>query len=66
MNLGFVGCIQSLTAGNMGLATVYNLEYPNPSSHIVDGLDIGKARVGLIVCFLEDFITKFRVKVMNI
>ena len=45
VNLGFVGCIQSLTAGNLGLATIYNLEYPNPSSHIVDGLDIGKARV---------------------
>ena len=42
VNLGFVGCIQSLTAGHMDLAEVYNLEYPSPSSQVLDGLDIGK------------------------
>ena len=45
VNLGLVGCIQSLTAGRMDLAMIYNLEYPSPSSHILDGLDIGKVQV---------------------
>ncbi|KAL4221641.1 hypothetical protein ACF0H5_019897 [Mactra antiquata] len=40
VNLGFVGCLKRLTAGQSGQALMYNLGYPNPSAHILAGLDV--------------------------
>ncbi|XP_052821289.1 agrin-like isoform X2 [Mya arenaria] len=40
VNLGFVGCVHSLTAGQTDMARMYNLHYPHPASHILGGLDV--------------------------
>ncbi|KAL3860973.1 hypothetical protein ACJMK2_007067, partial [Sinanodonta woodiana] len=40
VNLGFVGCIQSLAAGRTELAKIYNMEYPNVYTDIKDGIHI--------------------------
>ncbi|KAK3607077.1 hypothetical protein CHS0354_039132 [Potamilus streckersoni] len=40
VNLGFVGCIQSLAAGRTELAKIYNMEYPNIYTDIKDGIHI--------------------------
>ena len=42
VNLGFVGCIQSLSAGQVDKYKSYRLDYPNPNTEILDGLDVGK------------------------
>ncbi|XP_053379585.1 agrin-like isoform X3 [Mercenaria mercenaria] len=41
VNQGFVGCVESLTAGHMDMARIYNLDYPSSSSQILEGLDAG-------------------------
>ena len=50
VNLGFVGCIESLTAGRIASATMYNLGYPSMTSHIIEGLDVGE-----YTCMLDFF-----------
>ncbi|XP_052235644.1 agrin-like isoform X3 [Dreissena polymorpha] len=40
VNLGFVGCVQSLTAGQVDKARIYNLQFPSNFTNILDGLDV--------------------------
>ena len=49
VNLGFVGCIESLTAGRMASATMYNLGYPSMASHIIEGLDVGEYNFNVLL-----------------